>query len=309
MYDDIGAVIITYNPQISKIKANIAAIEHQVRYVIIVDNGSRNVYKIRALTDSKVYLIELSKNYGIGYAQNIGISNLKRKNIKWAITLDQDSVAPEDMVKKYVSCDKFTLPDTGILAAQYYDINWSDVQRKSILLNSLKVSLEDRVISSGNLVRISAWEEVYGFDEWMFIDLVDFDFDAKLKLKGYKIWQVNNILMKHEVGKVVHHKFLEKLLLFRKNSVFSDHSAFREFYINRNTIVYAKRYPNSGSFKHQIIISFLQSIRVFPLYEGSKIKKLIASWKGIIAGIKYRPSKDISFRKFMETVEDYEGGR
>lgn len=71
----IGALIVTYNPEISKLFSNINAISQQVDRVVVVDNGSINYKNIIEVTNSfNIKMINLGKNLGVAAAQNIGMS-------------------------------------------------------------------------------------------------------------------------------------------------------------------------------------------------------------------------------------------
>ncbi|MCI1632832.1 MAG: hypothetical protein LKI22_02585 [Liquorilactobacillus nagelii] len=163
-----------------------------------------------------------------------------------------------------------------------------------------------RIISSGNLVRTDVWNLVDGFDEWLFIDQVDFDFNAKVILAGYKIWQVNNLIMEHEIGKSIKKPVLTMMLLFKPNEFILDHSPMREYYIARNTIVYSKRYSNHADlekFKTNLFHEIIMTRKIL-LYQKPRIKKIQASWRGIVDGIKYDPEKDQKFIKFKQNLNE-----
>lgn len=307
----IGAIIITYNPDVPRLRLNIKAICPQVGLVLIVDNGSNNIGMFDSINFSKnVKILKLGENKGIAAAQNAGIRYLEENDYDWVVTLDQDSVMPSEALEKMTATNQFKNKKTGILAAQYNDSKWTDAQRR------LKVEFNDnvieklRVIASGNLVRIAAWNFVGGFDEWMFIDQVDFDFNAKMVLAGYKVWQVNSVVMNHAVGEVIQKPILSRILLFPKSAIFADHSAFREYYIQRNTIIYAKRYPEFRRHRLQSLVSMVQSRRIL-VYSGPHFKKLAAAWRGIVDGVKYDPTKDKQFAEFrlkckkVESLNDY----
>ncbi|WP_076647922.1 glycosyltransferase [Latilactobacillus sakei] len=307
MSNEVGAIIVTFNPDISGLKRNINAIYKQVDRVVIVDNGSNNLDSIKELLQTlriNIDIIDLGKNLGIAAAQNRAISSLDDLGFSWVVTLDQDSEMADESIQKLKVTSQYGDKDTGILAAQYNDSKWTEEQRKNKLDERYdKVVQKKMVIASGNLVNIKAWKAVQGYDEWMFIDQVDFDFNAKLLLAGYKIWQVNNVVMDHAVGDVIQKPMLSRVLLFPKKAIFSDHSAFREYYIQRNTIIYSKRYPEFRRHKYQVIVSMIQSRRIL-VYSEPRIKKLISAWKGIIDGIKYRPEDDTNFMEFRQSLNN-----
>lgn len=79
----IGAVIVTFNPEIDRIRENINAIVNQVSCVLIVDNASKNITDIMELIDGidSVKLITLKDNLGIAAAQNTGMNFFEKKVI------------------------------------------------------------------------------------------------------------------------------------------------------------------------------------------------------------------------------------
>ncbi|KRL41494.1 glycosyltransferase [Liquorilactobacillus nagelii] len=307
MTDKIGALLVTFNPNIPKLKESLNRIINQVSKVIIVDNGSNNISSIKKLSvQLEIKLLDLEKNYGIAGAQNRGFEFFFKNNFKWVLTLDQDTMVPFDTVKKMRASKKFKDSSTAILAMKYYDPSWKPAQIKRATEKQKETETQKwRIISSGNLVRTDIWNLVDGFDEWLFIDQVDFDFNAKVILAGYKIWQVNNLIMEHEIGKSIKKPVLTMMLLFKPNEFILDHSPMREYYIARNTIVYSKRYsshPDLEKFKTNLFHEIIMTRKIL-LYQKPRIKKIQASWRGIVDGIKYDPEKDQKFIKFKQKIK------
>ncbi|MFT8868547.1 glycosyltransferase [Liquorilactobacillus nagelii] len=283
MTDKIGALLVTFNPNIPKLKESLNRIINQVSKVIIVDNGSNNISSIKKLSvQLEIKLLDLKKNYGIAGAQNRGFEFFFKNNFKWVLTLDQDTMVPFDTVKKMRASKKFKDSSTAILAMKYYDPSWKPAQIKRATEKQKETETQKwRIISSGNLVRTDIWNLVDGFDEWLFIDQVDFDFNAKVILAGYKIWQVNNLIMEHEIGKSIKKPVLTMMLLFKPNEFILDHSPMREYYIARNTIVYSKRYsshPDLEKFKTNLFHEIIMTRKIL-LYQKPRIKKIQASWR------------------------------
>ncbi|CAD7482773.1 glycosyltransferase family 2 protein [Lacticaseibacillus paracasei] len=307
MKNRISALVITYNPNLETLMRNVEQLVTQVNDVLIVDNGSRNMSQIRELLYNKkefatVSILKLSENVGIAKAQNIGFNTLKKNHSGWVLTMDQDSIIPDRMIEKYTQSTAFREPSTGIISCQYVDEKWTEAQKMS----KLRPATEEftsvvRSISSGNLVNVRAWSDVQGFDEYLFIDQVDFDFDAKLLLKNYKIIQLNSVIMTHSVGDVIERPILSKLLLFKTANILSNHPPFREYYIARNTLVVSKRYPEFRRHRFQALVSLIQMRRVL-LYSRPKFKKFSAMLQGYIDGIKYNPKKDEHYCTFRDSI-------
>lgn len=296
----IGSVIVTYNPKLDILRKNIQRVKGQVDECILVDNNSNNIDEVKSLAaDEGIRVIHLDKNEGIASAQNKGFAYFDSKFFEWVLTLDQDSLIPYDTLEKYKNTKKMDRESTAIISAKYFDRNWTDSQKEALVYQGKENVIEKKlVISSGNLVRVLSWKKVDGFDESLFIDMVDYDFCVKLGIAHYKIWQANNIVMEHAVGDVIHKPILEKILLLPETGLLADHSAFRQYYIYRNTIIFNKRFPNVEN-KKMMVLRTIFSTRRMLIYKNT-MSKIRASMKGIIDGIKYNPSKD---KEFLNTIE------
>lgn len=288
---NIGAIIVTYNPEIERLEENISAVLEQFHDVLIVDNNSQNIKEIRAVVSkqSAVTIIELDDNMGIAYAQNIGVEYYQNLQNKWVLMLDQDTVIPENAYRRMISLPQFNSEQTGILGMRYLPID-----------TDLDVHKVTRIIASGNLINIDAWDKVGGFDNELFIDQVDFDFDYKLQLAGFDIWQIDSLKLKHDVGKKPTHihytKFLSKL--FNLNIV--EHSEMRQYYIQRNSLIMKKRYPE---FVKQRNLAYLTLRMILFSFSYEKpFKKIKAGLKGLAEARHYDPKKDINFQEFKKSV-------
>ena len=119
--------------------------------------------------------------------------------------------------------------------------------------NNIQFESVDRCIQSGALVSVAAWKYVNGFDEWMFIDFVDFDFCTRLKINNYNIYRCNNVTIDHQLGNREETRLaplfrrLYKLTGIRALKYFTYRNVFsknRVFYSTRNNYVYIQKYSN-----------------------------------------------------------------
>lgn len=275
----IVAGIVLYNPELTRLKENINSIIKQVNKLIIVDNNSDNKIEVKKLIDEypNIILIENKINVGIAKALNLMCKRAYGDNYEWILTLDQDSVCPPNIIREYEK--KINIPNLGILCPLINDLN-----------NPLKeINNQDntveKCITSGSLVRLEAWSKVGGFDEWMFIDLVDFDFSKKIISKSYIIKQINSVILIHEIGSIK--KFN---ILFKEINVMN-HSAFRKYYMARNNLYFAKKYRLDESYVRAII----KNMKLFTLtliFENQKHSKIKAIIKGTIDGFRADSTQD-----------------
>ena len=271
---DISAGIVLFNPDINRLKENISAVIVQCAHVYLVDNGSNNIDEVKKLLNqynhSKVSVLCNMENQGISKALNQLASEAQKGGFDWILTLDQDSVAPSNIIEEF---EKYTNNlNTGMLCPVICDRN------KGVVVEVKDNYKEiDECITSGSLLNIKAWRKIGGFDESMFIDGVDFDICYRLRKNGYKILCIQSVVLLHELGRIVYHRFIFWKVLVK------NHSAFRKFYIARNTVYLARKEHTN------IIKAILQNVKLFLIvvcYEDDKWKKSKKILQGTIDGFK-----------------------
>lgn len=268
----ILAGIVLYNPNIKRLKENLFAIKNQVNKVIFIDNASANIDEIEGNVNFKdILIIKNSKNQGIAYALNQIMTYAKENQYEWVLTLDQDSVVAENLISEY---SKYTNDkQIGIINPKIIDRNFTKSESD---IDQNKISYPTLVITSGCLTRRSAWEIVGGFDEWLFIDSVDFDFCYRLTKYNYKILSTPFTNILHEVG----HSRLVKFL--GKEEMVYNHSAFRYYYIFRNKIVIGYRYNRLK----RNILWLIKKLLLIIIYENNRYSKIKAIINGTLDGFK-----------------------
>lgn len=269
----VAAGIVTFHPEISRLKDNISAIQHQVSEIVIIDNCSDNIFEIQKLSDEyNCVLIRNDENRGIARALNQIMMHGKHK-FDWIITLDQDSVCPSDIIEK---ASKYMNDESvGIICPRIYEKGCG----KLLSTKKNAISYIKRCITSAAITRISVWEKVEGFNEELFIDYVDFDFSTKVTLSQYKIIQMGDVILEHELG----NSFMKKIFLweFRVTS----HSALREYYIGRNVVYYIRKYRKQINVRRDCL-SLIKAVLFIMLFEEQKKNKMQSIVKGIKAGTK-----------------------
>ncbi len=264
--------IITYNPDLTELKKNVAAVEKQVNHVIIIDNASANVSEITAAfkEDPEVSIIRNKKNYGVA----IGLNQIMRyaldKGYTWVLTLDQDTYVYQGLIAAY---EKYVeLPDVAMINCQYIDRNYYDYR---FYQQKEEYTFVNECITAGCLTNAKIVMRCGGFDNRMFIDLVDNDMCATLRKNGYKIVSAKHVGYLHSLGDVTKKKiFGYELKLFH-------YSPMRIYYLSRNTIYYIKKH-RSGYYGLIVIARLMVSSVGF---ENNRIEKFRAYISGIIRGI------------------------
>ena len=233
MKTSICAIIISYNCD-EKILSGINIIRNQVDYVVIVDNGSNeksiNILKEIAKVDLKI--IYNSRNMGIACALNQGVKYAKDNKFDWVITLDQDSLATEDIIENMLNVYKSLDEDqkTRVVSLVPEHIEEKFYTKKRDTSNPLKFEETLADVTSGNLVKTSLFDKVGYFDEKLFIDYVDHEFCLRICKNGYKILKVDNSILLHNLGDYQFKK------IFSRKIYYTNHSFTRRYYITRNRL-------------------------------------------------------------------------
>lgn len=270
------AGITLYNPEIDRLEENINAIINQVDKLICIDNGSKNIAETEAFIKNRFPEVTIKKNVeniGVAAALNQMFQYAEQKGFEWVLTLDQDSVCPENLMEEYKKY--WNLEGVGILSPRTVDRNFKKQEKADIPYEEI-----DKCITSASLTSVETWEKVGGFWEYLFIDYVDHDFCAKCIEHGIKIIRVNSIVLLHELGKGQHRR------LFGRQLTVLNHSPMRKYYIVRNRLIYIKKHREVIDYKAErkkYIYFYIKTL----LFEDQKWEKLKEMLRGRRDGKKY----------------------
>lgn len=210
---DLSIIIVNYNTSYYTLNCvkSLREYEKNDSYeIIIVDNNS-DPYEKNKLSESPLnfFLVTLEKNYGFGFACNIGAELSKARYVLFLnpdITLYDSSVSKlfEYAVSNDVPCV------TGLLVSEklelqycfnnFPDIKWEFAESFGLGRKKIMDSLLSRSEIKNNLPFVVDWAhgacllfkkdvfcEVGGFDERIFLYYEDVDIQFRLNRLGYKI--------------------------------------------------------------------------------------------------------------------------
>lgn len=268
------AGIVLFNPDIKRLKENVNAISSQVDEIVFVDNHSDNISSIKGEFSGEQFLfVENNDNLGIAKALNQICEYAQRLGYCWVLTLDQDSVACQNIISAY---NKYITEDgIGLLTCKIIDRNFIEDEP-----DTNETYVVNTAITSGSYVSIDAWKKSGGFDERMFIDFVDNDFCTSLLENHYKILKVNSVNILHELGH-------SRKLKFLKGQIIYNHSAFRYYHLTRNRIYYARKHRKSVSFLRNILAVSWRALLIL-VFESNKQDNLQAIIKGYKDGFRMK---------------------
>lgn len=275
----ILAGIVLYNPDIERLQENLNAISGQVDKVLLIDNGSSDISRIKFVSNNDNYSIVSNKeNMGIAHALNQILHYCIQNDYDWFLTLDQDSVANRYLVKNYSSFLR-THPEIncGCITSNIIDRNFEREEKYS---DDCDFKIINYCITSGSMMNAKIIHSIGGFDDRMFIDKVDTEICIRIVNNGYQIIRINYDGVLHEIG---HAKQIS--LVFRTWDLYN-HPPIRRYYMCRNAVYLMKKYHSRYTLK-VLMGEILQTVLVL-IHEDEKRKKIAFSFHGYKDGVQGR---------------------
>jgi len=272
----VAAGVVLYHPEF-KVISNISTYYNSVDYLIVIDNSEKdNGYiknEMQKLFPNAIYR-SLGRNAGIAAALNIACGIAIQNNCDWILTLDQDSSFKPAELRQMID---------GIPVVQRLFENIGIISPFHVLYEDHKVkageqyTVKNIVMTSGNLLNLSAYAVTGPFEEKLFMDYVDYEYCLRLKRSKYKIIQDNFVHLKHSLG-----DFKIKKILSQKIGV-SNHNFLRRYYMTRNSLYVGFKYFRSDKafFFNMLKNIFFWDPLIIVSYEKDKLAKLKSVCKGI----------------------------
>jgi rhamnosyltransferase len=230
-----ASVTILFHPQKTELINAVNTYAPNCSHCIFIDNTPTPDLTLESLLKAnfgnKVIYKPLNENKGIAYALNQGFELADVLQMKYVLTMDQDSWFDTDEFFKLICTTSFH-KNTAIVSASMYKPAHS---LKTYSADWWKASA---IITSGNWVNLLAWKDVTGFQEDWFIDEIDHDFCLRLLKKNWTLLTSKKVLLSHQLGNKTSCHWL---ITGRKMNI-TLHSPERTYYIIRNSIFLIKRH-------------------------------------------------------------------
>jgi rhamnosyltransferase len=264
----VAGVVVLYNPN-EKVVENINSYLTQVSHLYIIDNSKSINQPFEIFSDNrKVEYIFSRNNLGIAAALNIAVDRAIDVGYNFLLTMDQDSYFEEGQLEKLIS--HINIPESfGIVSPFHKNKFFTNPPVKDVL-----EEVSD-VMTSGNILNLSAVKKTGKFREDYFIDYVDIEYCLRLRKNGYKIFRDNNSFLVHNEAN------LSRKRIFGVTIYPPNHSALRWYYKVRNYFYLKKEYQKTFKdyFKNESRNIFGNILKVL-LFEKDKIGKIRMMLKG-----------------------------
>lgn len=268
MKQNLAAVLVFYKPNnenINNFKNYLDAIDK----LYIIDNSDDNIERVKST--SKIEYIKLNENKGIAFALNEGAKKAIKDNYKYLLTMDQDSKITSKIIQEMCDFLKTTSIKNIGLISPFHDIK--TLEEKT----TKKIEERLEVMTSGNIIDLSAYQKINGFKDWLFIDGVDIEYGMNLNKNGYKVIRLNYIKMPHELGNGKIYNVLGKKVLC------SNHNAIRRYYMIRNTLYINELYKDIYPDYCKLLINCQKGqIKRVIFFEKHKLSKIMNMIKGYL---------------------------
>jgi len=280
----VFVVYVTYNPDIELLAKSIESIYHQVDKIYVVDNTPGGCKELERFAKLKnIQIIYLLDNFGIAYAQNVGIRKALEEGAEYIMLSDQDTVYPENYIKEMLKGFSYD-EKVAAVAPRFVDINSGKEAgfiKPSIFFKRFypKSGTHEvmQAIASGKILKAKYLNSIGLMNEKLFMDWVDFEWCWRARKKGYKIIGNANIIISHKLGEK------SKNIGFRNVNI---RSHIRHYYITRNAF-YLALYSKDLDIFHRVLL-FLKSFRYilgYPLLAKPHLTNLkyclLGFWHGI----------------------------
>lgn len=234
----VDAAVITYEPDLERLRLVLDRLLPQVRRVLVVDNGSRDQEGLDKLVAAhpRATLRPLSANLGVATALNLALDWTRREDPDgapdWLLTLDQDSVlapgAVERVLRDFSGLEGTVREQCALVGIAHRPPAtrgaWGRADRRLEMGHVGTFRERLSVITSGNLLRLSALDGLR-FEDRLFVDQVDTAFCAALRRRGRRLLVHREVGMDHALGTGFEHAGRRR----------SYHDAQRLYYIARNS--------------------------------------------------------------------------
>jgi len=277
----VVALVVTYHPGNSSFDS-IRLLAEQACPVIIIDNSATPEDRERltqAFGDNQksFTLLFNEQNLGIAAALNRGVRYAQELGAEWVLTMDQDSRITNGMVATmFAGYDALPADYRSRVAslAPLLTAFPSPPSQTTSDTQCLACKEIPTAITSGNLIKIGAWQAIGGYSDKLFIDYVDHDFCFRLRRAGWVILECQGAALIHKIGNATHIRFLGQKIAI------DQHPPLRTYYITRNGFNFWRTFPDDQTVIKSDKINTLRLLAKAFLFETHKLERLRMFWRG-----------------------------
>lgn len=273
----VVVVVPTYCPS-EQLRILVTDVQAQGYPVVISDDASpvtADVILREVGGKPDVHVIRHHRNEGIARGLNEGLLAAIEMGAEFLLTLDQDSEIPVSYINDLVNAFTALASDrVGVIAPAVIADNSGDITYPTTMISGIATTEE--VIQSGALWKVTALEEIHGFDEKLGIDAVDAAACLHLREAGFLIALTPAVTLRHNLGNSRQVRILGRTVMV------TSHSPARRATMVRNRLALAP-----AEFKQSPRHAFrtVRRVAVNSVLGAVLGKNRAANAKGSVAGL------------------------
>ena len=224
----VTAVVVLYRPDREEFLASLSSYVRGLDAVFVLDNSEESDAELvsELARFPNVHYHAFGRNTGLSQAYNEGIRLSRLKNADWILFMNQDSTFLSNPLERYL---KVASDDVALLCPRYSTFKQKAVEGKG----TTEVSFAQ---TSGTFLSSKAIDEIGFFDENLFLEWVDVDYCMRLKKKGLRIFQVDDIVLDHRPGTP------RTVRVLWKKVTYSSYSPLRKYYLVRGALYLRRKH-------------------------------------------------------------------
>jgi rhamnosyltransferase len=288
----VAAVVVGFRPDRAVLQRLLGLLSPQVDFLYLVDNGGCESLDLSGLSNCSH--IKLGKNFGLGYALNIGFQHALAAGAEYVATFDQDSEPPSDLIAHLLD-EHLQLQAQSVACAAVSPLFFDRRETRSVnfpvyrernkkiaviypVPNSDEIIETDTLITSGMLIKASVWQDQLAYDDGLFVDLTDTEWCFRARSRGYRLFVSPKTTMGHALS--------DAPPIRRFNLNFFRYSPLRRYYYVRNTILFCKAPYVSSNWKRRLYIGLAIKFVMALLYEENRLTQFKMMLRGIWDGLR-----------------------
>ena len=286
----LGATVVLYNPSDDDVD-NVSALVKIADDVVVVDNSPNPNPELHArLASQDIPVIDNRNVGGLARGLNLGARELFTRGCDVACVFDQDSRLPDNYFEAIGSAAaELNRPDFLIgpvvriieLGEKLPAVNFSrwQVSAKPVPDDSSGLIPSTFIITSGAAISRAAFDKLGDFKEEYFIECLDVEYAFRAAVAGIPSYIHGGVLLRHSVATTTKHAL--GFTAYNRNPD-------RCYYCARNTVALSREYRSRFPIVLAWNLSTLLQILTILFFEKQKRRKLVATFAGILDGLRGR---------------------
>jgi rhamnosyltransferase len=290
----VAAVVVTYFPDLDRLRSVLGALAGQVEAIIVVDNSgdaSMTAAIAEACRASGATLLPQPTNRGLAAGFNAGLRAARLAGFTHGLLMDQDSLPQDDMVRRLAETWVTENPKRevaavgpsffdrrGAVPAPFSRVGFPANRPAPARERGGSVFESDYLISSGCLIALKALDCVGELREDLFIDNVDMEWCFRARGKGLRLLGEGAAVLEHELG--------DGRVRLPFGRVAIVHGPRRLYYIMRNRVLLYWMPHVPWQWKAQDLLRLPVKFLIFSLLVRPRLENarhmLLGIWHGLV---------------------------